>query len=85
MLEYWSVGVLEFEAMSRGEDIYLIEINPRFPAWVYFATMLGINLPQMLIKLMNNEKVEEKFDYPLEKMYVRYVEEIVSEFKIFRL
>ena len=32
---------------------------------------------------MNNEKVEEKFDYPLEKMYVRHVEEIVSEFKNF--
>lgn len=76
-------GAFEFEAMSRGEEIYLIEINPRFPAWVYFATMLGINLPQMLIKLMNNEKVEEKFDYPLEKMYVRYVEEIVTEFKNF--
>ena len=76
-------GAFEFEAMSDGKDIYLIEINPRFPAWVHFATMLGINLPEMMIKLMNNEKVEKKYDYPLEKMYIRYVEETVADFKDF--
>ena len=73
-------GAFEFEAMSDGKDIYLIEINPRFPAWVHFATMLGINLPEMLVKLMNNEKVEKKYDYPSEKMYMRYVEETITDF-----
>ena len=76
-------GAFEFEAMSDGKDIYLIEINPRFPAWVHFATMLGINLPEMMVKLMKGEKVEKKYDYPLEKMYVRYVEETVADFKDF--
>jgi carbamoyl-phosphate synthase large subunit len=76
-------GAFEFEAMSDGKDIYLIEINPRFPAWVYFATMLGVNLPKMMIDLINGEKVEEKFDYPLEKMYVRYVEETMVDFNKF--
>jgi len=76
-------GAFEFEAMSDGKDIYLIEINPRFPAWVYFATMLGINLPEMMIKMINGEKVEENFSYPVEKMYVRYVEETVADFKKF--
>ena len=76
-------GAFEIEAISDGKDIYLIEINPRFPAWVYFATSLGVNLPQMMIKLMNNEKVEKKLSYPVEKMYVRYVEERVAEFRDF--
>ncbi len=76
-------GAFEFEAMSDGKDIYLIEINPRFPAWVHFATMLGINLPEMMVKLINGEKVEKKYNYPLEKMYIRYVEETVADFKDF--
>ena len=77
-------GAFEIEAISDGKNIYLIEINPRFPAWVYFATMLGINLPEMMIKLMNNEKVEKKYAYPLEKMYIRYVEETMADFKDFK-
>ena len=76
-------GAFEFEAMSDGKDIYLIEINPRFPAWVHFSTMLGVNLPEMMIKLINGEKVEKKYNYPLEKMYIRYVEEAVADFKDF--
>ncbi|WP_456479024.1 ATP-grasp domain-containing protein [Nautilia sp.] len=76
-------GAFEFEAMSDGKDIYLIEINPRFPAWVYFATMLGINLPEIMLKLIKGEKVNKKFDYPMEKMYVRFVEETVADFNKF--
>ena len=76
-------GAFEFEAISDGKDIYLIEINPRFPAWVNFATMLGVNLPEMMIKLIQGEKVEKKYDYPIEKMYVRYVEETLADFKDF--
>ena len=76
-------GAFEFEAMSDGKDIYLIEINPRFPAWVYFATMLGINLPEMMVRLMNGEKVEKKYDYEAEKMYIRYVEETIADFRDF--
>ncbi|GAB6074778.1 ATP-grasp domain-containing protein [Nautilia lithotrophica] len=76
-------GAFEFEAMSDGKDIYLIEINPRFPAWVYFATMLGINLPKIMINLINGQKVKENFKYPVEKMYVRYVEETIADFNKF--
>jgi len=76
-------GAFEFEAMSDGKDIYLIEINPRFPAWVYFSTMLGVNLPQILLDLIEGKKVEKRFDYPSEKMYVRYVEETMVDFNKF--
>ena len=76
-------GAFEFEAISDGKDIYLIEINPRFPAWVFFATMLGVNLPEMMINLIKGEKVEKKYDYAFEKMYIRYVEETTADFKDF--
>jgi len=73
-------GAFEIEAINNGEDIYLIEINPRFPAWVYFATMLGVNMPSILVDLMEGKEVEEQFEYPLEQMYVRYVEETIAPF-----
>ena len=76
-------GAFELEAITNGSDIYLIEINPRFPAWVYFATALGINLPEMMVDLMQGKKVEKKLDYPFEKMYVRYVDESVCDFSKF--
>jgi len=76
-------GAFELEAIANGDDIYLIEINPRFPAWVYFATMLGINLPKMMVDIMEGKEVKEQFEYPVEKMYVRYVEETMTNFKDF--
>ena len=76
-------GAFEFEAMSDGKDIYLIEINPRLPAWVYFSTQLGVNLPKILVDLMQGKEVKKQLDYESEKMYVRYVEETVTDFKNF--
>ena len=76
-------GAFEFEAISDGKDIYLIEINPRFPAWVYFATSIGVNLPEMILKLASGEKLAPNLEYPAEKMYVRFTEESVVDFKEF--
>ena len=76
-------GAFEFEAMANGSDIYLIEINPRFPAWLYFATQLGVNLPKMMIDLINQKELKANFDYEKEKMYVRYVDEAVVDFSQF--
>jgi carbamoyl-phosphate synthase large subunit len=46
-------GALEVEAIySKTEDaFYLIEINPRFPSWVYLAKAAGVNLPYILMKM----------------------------------
>jgi len=76
-------GPFELECMSDGEVVNMIEINPRFPAWVYFATEVGVNLPQMLVKLANGEKVEQNLDFEIGKMYVRFTDEVVVDFKEF--
>ena len=76
-------GAFELEAIATADDIYLIEINPRFPAWVYFATQVGINLPKMMIELLEGKEVRKNLEYEPNKMYVRYVEELVTDFNNF--
>ena len=76
-------GPFELECIAGRDGIHMIEINPRFPAWVHFATEVGVNLPEMVVKLANGEKVEPKLDFPIQKMYVRYVEERVVDFSEF--
>ena len=76
-------GPFELECMTNPQETYLIEINPRFPAWVYFATDLGINLPQMVVDIMNEKDIEPQLDYPLNKMYIRVVDELVTDFSNF--
>lgn len=77
-------GPFELECIINQDGIYLIEINPRFPAWVYFATGVGINLPEMMVKLMLDQKCDPKFDYPLGKYLVRYSSEFISDLSNFQ-
>jgi len=76
-------GPFELECMVNLNKVYMIEINPRFPAWVYFATELGVNLPQMIIDIMQGKDVKPQLQYPQNKMYVRYTGEFVTDFTDF--
>ena len=77
-------GPFEIEAIVNNiGDIYLIEINPRFPAWCYFSTQLGINLPEMLVKILSGKRIKSKFEYSTNKLYIRYVEETVADFETY--
>ena len=64
-------------------NVYLIEINPRFPAWVYFATEIGVNLPKIVMDIMEGKDVKPQLEYPSNKMYVRVVDEFVTDFTDF--
>ncbi len=51
-------GGCELELLrDKKGGIHLIEINPRFPAWVYLATAAGVNLPYGLLRLALGEEV----------------------------
>ncbi len=76
-------GPFEIETMSYANHINLIEINPRFPAWLYFSTQLGINLPKIMIDLALGKELKPNLDYPKEKMYMRYIEEAMVDFSDF--
>lgn len=73
-------GAFELECIA-GQDgtIYLIEINPRFPAWTYFATGVGINLPSRLVRAALGLPNSDNYSYPTGKLFMRYTYEIVTD------
>ncbi len=77
-------GAFEMECIVAEERIHLIEINPRFPAWVHFATGVGVNLPSRLVRLALGREVERESDYPAGKLYVRYTLEQVADMETFQ-
>jgi carbamoyl-phosphate synthase large subunit len=54
-------GGCEVEMLRRSRDgkLFLIEVNPRFPAWVYLATAAGVNLPLALVRLAQGGAMAE--------------------------
>jgi carbamoyl-phosphate synthase large subunit len=65
-------GPCEIELMRdpRG-TYYLIEINPRFPAWVYLSATAGVNLAAAVVELCCGSKPAALPDYAAGKMFVR--------------
>ena len=41
-------GEIELIRDATGR-LWLMEINPRFPAWIFGATLAGVNLPALLV------------------------------------
>lgn len=77
-------GGIELEYIKTSDDeYYLLEINPRFPAWVYLAVGCGQNLPEALVKLALGEKVESFTDYEVGKMFIRYSWDMIVDMKEF--
>ena len=72
-------GAFELECIADGEKIYLIEINPRFPAWVYFATAVGVNLPAALVRTALGLPPVAQESYAPGRLYVRYTEELITD------
>ena len=77
-------GPFELECIVRGDDVFLIEINPRFPAWAYFATGVGVNLPSRLIRRLFELPLEPLEPFAVGKLFMRYTYEIVTELDQFR-
>ena len=71
-------GPLEVEVMRDKNGIYhLIEINPRFPAWIYLAYGVGRNLPAVLVDLILGKK-PPAFPEPLTgTLFIRHAEETI--------
>jgi len=77
-------GAFEFECIVNGSTVYLIEVNPRFPAWVYFATGVGVNLPARLLKAALGLEVERDWNYEAGKLYVRFTDDLVTDMSKFQ-
>jgi carbamoyl-phosphate synthase large subunit len=77
-------GGMELEIVkSFDNELYVIEINPRIPAWVYLAVGAGQNLPEALVKLALGMDVEPYTEYDVGKMFVRYSNDLITDLKEF--
>ena len=76
-------GPFELECIVNASNVYMIEINPRFPAWVYFATGVGVNLPKQLVDIAQDKPITPMLEYEASKLYIRYTDEIITDFSDF--
>ncbi|QIL39779.1 ATP-grasp domain-containing protein [Pedobacter sp. HDW13] len=66
-------GGFELEIMRDDNDaLYIMEVNPRFPAWIYLSAAAGQNQPKLLVDLALGKPVQELTAYTAGKMFVRY-------------
>ncbi len=75
---------MELELIKTPKnEYYLIEINPRLPAWVYLAVGAGQNLPEALVKLAMEHTVQPFNGYEIGKMFVRYSYDMICDLQEF--
>ncbi len=80
----WRSGTeLEFVKDKKSNQYYMIEINPRFPAWVYLSVAAGQNLPYALLQLALGEKVNSMKEYEIGKIFIRYSWDLITDIKDF--
>lgn len=75
-------GAIEVEAIySKKEELfYVIEINPRFPAWIYLAKASGINLPYVYLKLALGKHVrDDGFHYKTGVVFTNYTTNLITD------
>jgi carbamoyl-phosphate synthase large subunit len=66
-------GGFELEIMREDNGSpYIMEVNPRFPAWVYLTVAAGQNQPKALVDMALGNPVEEMSTYKAGKMFIRY-------------
>lgn len=80
----WKGGCeLEYVKEKDSNEYYLLEINPRFPAWVYLSVAAGQNLPYSLLQLALGNEVEAFDSYETGKIFIRYSWDLITNIKKF--
>ena len=79
----WKGGMEVELVKSSKNELFIIEINPRIPAWVYLAVGAGQNLPEALVKLALGMEVKPMDTYEVGKMFIRYSYDLITNLKKF--
>lgn len=75
-------GPFELELMKDDKnEFWLLEINPRIPAWVYLAVGVGQNIPEAIVHLALGEEVKAFESYEIGKMFIRYSWDMIVDLK----
>ena len=78
-------GGFELEYIRTSDDnLSLLEVNPRFPAWIYAATAAGQNLPSALVKMCFEIPINPYDGYEAGKMFIRYAWEHITDISEFQ-
>ena len=78
-------GGFEIEIMKTAKDeLYIMEINPRFPAWIYLSAGAGQNQPAALVKMALGEKVPPFTSYDVGKLFIRYSWDLIVDISKFQ-
>jgi len=78
-------GAFELELLrTPAGELFILEINPRFPAWIYLAAAAGHNQPAALLHLALGEAVELFEPYAVGKMFVRCAWDLVADYGDFQ-
>jgi carbamoyl-phosphate synthase large subunit len=78
-------GGFEIEIMRTNDGKpYIMEVNPRFPAWIYLTVGAGQNQPASLVKLALGDKVEPYTSYAVGKLFIRYAWDLITDVSEFQ-
>lgn len=78
-------GGFELEIMRDNDGkLFIMEVNPRFPAWIYLTAAAGQNQPVALVKMALGEPVEPFAEYKVGKMFIRYAWDHVTDVSEFQ-
>jgi carbamoyl-phosphate synthase large subunit len=61
-----------------------MEINPRFPAWIFLTVGAGQNQPDALVKMALGEDVQPYTDYEVGKIFIRYSWDLITDIEAFQ-
>jgi carbamoyl-phosphate synthase large subunit len=76
-------GPCELEIMKGLDGIfYLIEINPRFPAWVRLAEGSGQNQPAAVVLKALGQEVAQLPPYKAGTLFIRHAEDVISDISV---
>ena len=80
----WRGGCeLEIMQTSDGKP-YIMEVNPRFPAWIYLTAAAGQNQPASLVKMAMGDKLQAFTEYEVGKIFVRYAWDLITNIAEFQ-
>ncbi|MBK9330369.1 MAG: ATP-grasp domain-containing protein [Sphingobacteriales bacterium] len=78
-------GGCELEFIKTNDNrYYLLEMNPRFPAWVYLSVGCGQNHPEALVQMALGEQLNPFTSFEKGKLFIRYSYDLIvnlSEFE----
>ena len=78
-------GGFEIEIMrTQDGKPYIMEVNPRFPAWIYLTVGAGQNQPAALVKLALGEKVKPFTTYAVGKLFIRDAWDLITDVSEFQ-